>query len=638
MRAQMGIRGICAAVVLGVAPLGAAQAATLIETPSLKAEVKTGTLPPVAERLPEALLVVDLGKRQGTSLGRHGGKMRMLMGKPKDVRMVVVYGYARLVGYDENLEIQPDILERIEVEEGRRFTLHLRQGHKWSDGRPFTATDFEYFWKDVAIDEDVSPFGLPKALLVDGKRPTFEVVDETTVRYTWHARNPQFLPALAGARPLFIYRPAHYLKQFHGRYLDKAKLADMVENSGKRNWAGLHHGKDRQYRGDNVDLPTLQPWRNSTEPPSEHFVFVRNAYFHRVDTAGRQLPYIDQVVFEMGDTKIIPVKTGAGAAHLQARYLNFDNYSFLKEAENRQDFNVRLWRTVKGAQVALFPNLNAADPVWRQVINDVRFRRGLSLAIDRDEINEAVYLGLAIPSNNTVLEESPLFKPEYRDAWIEFDLEKANALLDAAGLDKRNEDGLRLLPDGRQADIIIETAGESTEETDVLELVRGNWRKVGIKLFPKPSQREVFRRRIFSGQTIMSVWSGITNGVATAGVSPQELAPTTHQQYHWPKWGQYAETGGRAGEAPTMPLAKELADLNAAWYRTADPAERQRIWHRMLAINAEQVFTIGIVNGTMQPVVVSNRLRNVPDEGIYNWDPGAYFGMYKPDTFWFAPK
>jgi peptide/nickel transport system substrate-binding protein len=54
-----------------------------------------------------------------------------------------------------------------------------------------------------------------------------------------------------------------------------------------------------------------------------------------------------------------------------------------------------------------------------------------------------------------------------------------------------------------------------------------------------------------------------------------------------------------------------------------------------LEINAEQVFTIGLIAGVLQPVVVSDALQNVPAKGIYNWDPGAHFGIYSPDTFWF---
>jgi len=605
-----------------------------IEPPELAELVAKGELPPVAKRLPDEPAVATFSG-PGTSLGHHGGELRMLMAKPKDIRMMTVYGYARLVGYTREFEIVPDILESIEVEDNRVFTMHLRAGHKWSDGHPFTTEDFRYFWEDVALNEELSPFGPPRALVVDGERPVFEVLDERTVRYSWSRPNPYLLPHLAGASPLFLYRPAHYLRQFHAKYGDPEKLKRMVREAGSRTWAGLHNRLDNQYQLDNPDLPTLDPWYNTTRPPSERFVFKRNPFYHRIDTEGRQLPYIDRVILNISDTKLIPAKTGAGESDLQGRYLRFDNYTFLKESEVRNDFKVRLWRTVKGSQVALFPNLNAEDDVWRQVIRDARFRRALSLAVFRHEINQVVYYGLVIEGNNTILPQSPLYKPEYGSKWATYDLDGANRLLDEMGLTARDSSGLRLLPDGRPMEIVVETAGESTEETDVLELIHDSWLSVGIKLFTKPSQREVFRNRIYSGETIMSVWSGLTNGIPTADMSPHELAPTEQTQLQWPKWGLHYETGGRSGEAPDIPAAQELATLNKAWQHAARLDERRRIWHRMLEIQADQVFTIGTVSGVLQPVVISNRLRNVPVEGIYNWDPGAYFGIYKPDTFWF---
>ena len=130
----------------------------------------------------------------------------------------------------------------------------------------------------------------------------------------------------------------------------------------------------------------------------------------------------------------------------------------------------------------------------------MRFRRALSLGINRHEINEVVFFGLGKESSNTVLQRSPLFRPEFRAAWTKFDVKAANALLDAIGLTQRDDAGLRLLPDGRPMEIIVETAGESTEETDVLELISDSWRKLGIALFSRPSQRDVFRRRVFSRQ------------------------------------------------------------------------------------------------------------------------------------------
>lgn len=631
------IRSAAWLVTMLLAGLCLAGAAGAEEAPMLQPEVAAGKLPPLARRLPRAPLVVDV-KRSDWSPGQYGGELRMLMAKDRDIRMMVVYGYARLVGYDEQLRLNPDILESIDNVGSRVFTLHLRPGHKWSDGQPFTAADFRYYWEDVANNRDVSPFGLPQALLVQGRGPRFEVLDEATVRFTWDEPNPQFLPALAGPSPLFIYRPAHYLRQFHPRYVGLEKANALASEAGSRNWAGLHQKKDEQFRFDNTELPTLEPWINTTPLPSTRFVLVRNPYFHRVDAAGRQLPYIDRVIVNITDDKLIPAKTGAGDIDLQARYLRFDNYTFLKQGEKRNRYHVLLWEKALGSQMALYPNLNAEDPEWRRLMRDVRFRRALSLAINRHEINEVVYFGLAKESGNTVLQRSSLFRPEFRSAWIQYDQKAANALLDAIGLTKRDENGIRLLSDGRPMEVIIDSSGESTEETDVLELIRDSWRRVGIAMFSRPSQRELFRKRVFSGKSMMSVWSGLNNGVPTPEMSPSELAPTAQDQLQWPMWGQYYENNRKGGEAPPLPEVQELVRLFEAWRNSATDAEREKIWLRMLDIQAQQVYTIGIVTRALQPVVVRDGVRNVPVDGIYSWDPGAYFGMYHPDTFWIDPK
>jgi peptide/nickel transport system substrate-binding protein len=608
-------------------------AAGVDEPPMLAAEVTAGTLPPLARRIPHPPLVVKID-RPDWKPGRYGGTLRMLMAKDRDIRMMVVYGYARLVGYNEQLQIVPDLLERIDNVGDRVFTLHLRPGHKWSDGKPFTSADFRYYWEDVANNRDLSPFGLPPALKVNGRGPTFDVIDEHTVRYSWDAPNPQFLPALAAPSPLFIYRPAHYLRKFHARYIGLDKANAQAVAAGSRNWAGYHQKLDEQYRFDNPDLPTLEPWVNTTPLPSTRFVLVRNPYFHRVDPDGRQLPYIDRVIVNITDDKLIPAKTGGGDSDLQARYLRFDDYTFLKQGEARNHYRVLLWEKALGSQLALYPNLNVNDPAWQRLMRDVRFRRALSLAVDRHEINEVVYFGLARESANTVLMRSPLFRPEFRTAWSQFDLATANKLLDSLGLAKRDSNGIRLLPDGRPMELIVDTSGESTEETDVLELVRDSWRRAGIALFPRPSQREVFRRRVFSGMSMMSIWSGLNNGIPTAAMSPAELAPTSQEQLQWPKWGQYFQNHNEGGEPPALPEARELVALYDEWTIAADDDERAKIWLKMLAIDSQQVFSIGIVSRAPQPIVVGNAVRNVPAEGVYSWDPGAYLGMYHPDTFW----
>ena len=342
--------------------------------------------------------------------GHRGGDLRMLVGSSRDTRLLVVYGYARLVGYDRNLELAPDIAKAVDVEDGRRFTFHLRKGHRWSDGAPFTSEDFRYWWQDMATNPKLSPFGPPRELVVEGELPEVEILDPLTVRYSWSKPNPFFLPALAGAEPLFIYAPAHYLEQFHQKYADPAELARLVAADRARDWAQLHGRRDDLYKFDNPDLPTLQPWMIRTRAPAERFIAERNPYYHRVDPEGTQLPYIDRVTLDVVNDKLIPVKTAAGDTDLQARGLVFKDVTFLKQSEEHNQLETRLWQTARGAHLALYPNLNAADPAWRQLFRDVRFRRALSLGIKRDDINQTFYFGLAIGGNNSVLPASPLYR------------------------------------------------------------------------------------------------------------------------------------------------------------------------------------------------------------------------------------
>ncbi len=610
-------------------------AAGPVETPMLAEAVAAGETPPVERRLPEEPRVVDLSG--DLAPGVHGGDLHILMGRAKDTRQMVVYGYARLLTYDTGYELKPDILRDVTVEDGRIFTLHLRKGHKWSDGHPFTAEDFRYYWEDVANDPDLSPAGPPQELQVDGALPEFEVLDPHTVRYTWPKPHPRFLPMLAGAAPLFIYRPAHYLKPFHARYADPERLAARVAAARRRDWVSLHYAVSHMYKAVNPDLPALQPWHLTTAPPASRFVFERNPYFHRVDANGRQLPYIDRVVMTITDGKLVPAKVGAGESDLQARYLAFGNYTFVKQAEARNGYKVHLWRLATGSQVALYPNLNVADPVWRWALREADFRRALSLAIDRHVINQVVYFGLALEMGNSALPDSPLHDPRVARRWARHDPTEANRLLDGLGLTARDGRGIRLLPDGRPLEIVVESAGEETERVDVLELIAESWRDIGVKLYTKPSQRELLRNRVFSGQTMMSVWWGLDNALVSPDMSPTELAPTQQVHLQWPRWGQYLETRGGAGEPIDLPAARAQLELYEQWMLSRDRTARRRIWKEMLERFADQVFTIGTVAGVLQPVVVDARLRNVPEQGVWGWDPGAHFGIYRPDTFWFAP-
>lgn len=604
-----------------------------IEPEFLRDLLTADRIPPMPERLPKHPRIINM-KEAGLTPGVYGGSVRTIIGAARDIRYMTVYGYSRLVGYDKHLRFQADILGGYTTENDSIFTFHLREGHKWSDGHPFTADDFRYWWEDVISNKSLTPGGGALELRPHGVLPQFEVLDEFTVRYRWDKPNPNFLPALAGPLPLVIFGPAHYLKQFHKKYQDDFRLSALMRENRVKKWVDLHIKMSRASRPENPELPTLDPWRNTTAPPADQFVFVRNPFFHRVDENGMQLPYIDRFILNVSSSSIIAAKAGAGESDLQATGIDFNDYTFLKEAEKRFPVKVNLWKQARGSRIALLPNLNCADETWRKLFRDVRFRRALSLSIDRHEINMVAFYGLGKPSADTVLQDSPLYKQEYADAFIQFEPDEANRLLDELGLKARDGEGFRLLPDGRRAEITVETAGESTLDTDVLELVHDHWKNIGLALYTRTSQRDVFQSRAMSGTIMMSTWFGIENGVPTADMAPSQLAPTVDDQLQWPIWGMYYLSAGQEGSAPDLPEAVELVDLLKQWGATADFRKREAIWHKMLSIYTQQVFSIGLINGALQPIVRSAKMQNVPERALYGFDPTSYLGIYMPDAFW----
>jgi len=614
-----------------------AEAMDLIETPMFATAVSEGGIPAIRDRLPTEPSIVRL-EGGDKLLGRHGGVLRSLIRTNKDVKLIGVFGYARLVGWTANLDLAPDILRDFQIEEGRIFTLHLRRGHKWSDGHAFTAEDFRYWWEDVANNKLLSPNGPPKTMWVDGALPTFETVDKYTIRYTWKSANPDFFPRLAGASPLFIFRPSHYLKQYHKRYGNPADIDAEVKAARVSGWAALHHQKDSLYLLDNPEQPTLSPWHVETRPPSQQFVAVRNPYYHRVDTSGRQLPYIDRIKLNVTAPKLIPAKTGTGESDLQGRGLSLVDYTFLKKGENRYGYDLRRWRKAIGAHLALFPNFNTSNPVWRKLMRNRKFRRALSVAIDRDALNEFLFHGLARPSNNTVLPESPLYRDAYGDSWAFYDPDLANDLLDELGLKRNKDDGLRVLPNGKKLQIIVETAGEQPEQIDMLELIGNDWLEVGIELLIKPSHRATLRARLLGGEVTMSAWSGIPNALPRASSSPIAFVPNSQLNPQWPIWGLYEEFSGQQGQRADHGSVKQLLDFYNAWKKAPTTKVRTEIWQQILELHAEEVFSIGLLNGVPQPVVISQKLVNVPVEGLYNFEPGAFFGIHRPDTFWLSEQ
>ena len=605
-----------------------------VETPALAAAVKAGTLDPIALRVPTEPLVVDLAAR-GRSVGVQGGRIRTMFAQARDIRLMVAYGYARLVGYDADYALQPDILDAVDIEDGRIFTLHLRKGHRWSDGHPFTTEDFRYWWEDVANNADLAPSGPPAFMMPGGQPPEVTILDTETVRFAWPVPNPLFLPTLAQARPPFIYRPAHYLRQFHARYTDMATLEPLIASARARNWAQLHNRRDGMYDFDNPDQPTLQPWMNTTPRNSQRYMLVRNPYYHRLDPTGQQLPYADEVEVLIAASGLFTAKLAQGEADLQARGLSFGDAAVLRRGEATGGYVTHLWTSGIASEIALYPNQNTLDPDFRALMRDRRFREALSLGVDRRAINQSLYFGLARERTTGPLEPSPFFDDELVSA--PYDPDRANALLDELGLTARSGDGTRLLADGRRLEIVVESAGERREEADAMQLLAETWAEIGIRLIFRPLDRDILRNTAYRGAAMMPVWSGWNNGIPTADYPPTELAPVDQANFSWPMWGQYFQTHGKAGEPPDTPAGTRLLALFEAWNKASTSRERGQVWREMLAIHAEEQFVIGLVSRAPQPVAVSRQLRNVPEQALFAWDPGAHLGVHRIDEFFYAP-
>jgi peptide/nickel transport system substrate-binding protein len=619
-------RSLVLAAALGFLALPA-PAQDFKDAPFFAVQLKDKKLPPLAERLPKVPIVVD-------AAGQYGGDIVTLVPRPRDIRYISTFTYTRLVGYDRNLQLQPDLLEKYENEDDRVFTFFLRPGHRWSDGSPFTTEDFRYYWEDVAQNADLSPAGPPEFMMVDGKPPRFEILDERTLRFTWDKPNPRFLPQLAGALDPGIYRASAYLKQFHAKYADKAALDEKAKQQKLKSWAALHNRLDDMKEQTNPALPTLMPWRVITAAPANRFVFERNPYYHRIDRQGQQLPYVDRLIMDVSASGLFAAKANAGELDLLFRGLSMSDIPVLKEGEKAKGYTTLLWPYARGTELALYPNLNTVDPAWRQLNRDIRFRRALSFGIDRKTLNNALLFGLGTEGNNTIVAESPLFSQALRTTNADYNPGEASRLLDEVGLTKRNGAGIRLLPDGRELEIIVETDGESSLVVDGLTLIGEFWREIGVRLFVKPQDRTVLRNRSYAGLTVMVAAPGLDNAIPTAIMPPTELAPMRQDNYTWPKWGQFVETKGKNGEQVDIPEAHRLLDLYTKWMNTGNRDVQRDAWTEMLRNHAENQWSIGTISGALQPIVMRNGLQGLPAKALYSWEPTAMIGIYRPDEIY----
>jgi len=592
------------------------------EAPKLAEQVAAGSLPAIDERLPENPLVVLPVK----SIGEYGGTWYRGWRGKADFHCFGRINYETMLRWprDPADPIQPGLAEKWEWNaDGTELTLYLRKGLKWSDGAPFTTDDITFWWEDIENDTNITK-SIHAEWVVNGEPMKVEKIDATTIKLKF--AGPNGLAESVGLAfhgnqwPLNFERfgffaPRHYLEQFHPKYNSSATYEQF-------------EAKADDY---NTERPVMTPWKiTKLEDGSDHMIATRNPYYWKVDVNGQQLPYIDEVYFYLvQDNAAVNSLALEGKLTMQHRGIDLAQYPVYQENAEKYNYHVLLWTVAQASGLTFFPNQSYKDPAYRELIQNFKFRQALSQAINRDEMNDILWLGQATPRTITVVDDSELFQPDIENVFGEYDVELAKSLLDEIGL-KVGADGKRTFADGSPLQLVIETMYTSGILNDGVELVAEYWRAIGLDTKVEAMSRDVYWPRAIGNEVMFATWS--TDRGLVPMIDPIYQFPFDNRSWMGPAFGDWYKSGGTVGEAPNAEL-KELMDLYDKYRGTVDPAEQLQLAKEIVRKTTMSLNVIQTAGMSPSPTIVNNNFMNVMDEHTSDWlimTPGTM----DPSHFW----
>ena len=616
------------------------------EAPQLAAQVKAGKLPPVAERVGQDPLVI----KPLREIGKYGGSWRGGFTGPADFwnGFRCCSGPDHLMFWDYTGDkITPNIAKGLEMQDGgRAWLIHLRRGMKWSDGKPFTADDFVFWFEDVYGNKDLVPTP-SAAMAINGKQGTVEKVDATTVRFKFPEPYFMFPDMLAGSTDLgghawraYVglggYAPAHYLKQFHPKYVGQAELDKKTKDAKFDSWVRMFLAKNDWAL--NPELPVLSPWKTVTPINTATWTLERNPYSVFVDTAGNQLPYIDRVVLTLAENlEVINLRAIAGEYDWQQRHLDLGKLPVFIENQAKGGYKVYLDPGDYGGDMVIKFNLNYdADPEIAKWFNTTDFRRALSLGIDRDQINETFWLGTGTPGSVVPVDTNKYNPgPQYRKLWATLDVKKANEMLDKVGLGKKDAEGYRLRTDGkgRLRIEIMTLGGQFVQFTQISEMIREQWKRIGIELVVQEVERSLALKRTAANEQQLGAWNN--DGSEHLFTFPVHVFPFVIADVasSGPLYAKWFQSSGTQGKEPTGRM-RELMDKYKKAFGVPEK-ERIELGKEVWKIAADEVFIIGVIGmgpASMGVRVVKTNMGNVPARQ-YNSPDGKTPTISRPVTF-----
>ena len=599
------------------------------EAPALAELVKAGKLPPVDQRVGSEPMVIQPLR----SIGTYGGIWRRGFLGPADGENGnrIRAGDKLLFWNDSGTEVAPQVAKGYAVsDDGKRTTLFLRKGMKWSDGAPFTADDFMFWFKEMYANKDLVPVPVPE-LSINGKVGRIEKIDETTVAFDFDEPYFLFARLMAGdtqigggqsrlqsdGRSFGPYAPAHYLRKYMATPANMEALTAEAKAAGYQNWVQYF-----RYKSDwrlNRDAPTLAAWKMVQPINGQIWLLERNPYYYVVDTAGNQLPYLDKVQLTLAENpEVINLRAIAGEYDYQERFIDLAKLPVFLENADRGGYKVRLDPGFNGSDSQIYINMSyRQDPEIRKWLQKVEFRRALALGIDRGQLNEAFWLGLGVISTSMPSKEIPESPGEdYRLRWATLDVKQANALLDSIGLTKKDREGFRLRTDnGERLRFQIDVAQTLTPTwPQQAEMIIQQWKAIGIYADTKLFERGLFYTRIRNDDHQLTIFSN--NGSESLYLYPNPVLPvdpiSSQGGAALAKWWA---SNGATGIGPEEPELLKAFDLlrSAGGLREA---ERTKVAQEIWKLAVDRVWTIGIVGLSptyMGTRVVNAKLENVPE-------------------------
>ena len=605
-----------------------------------------GALADVATRLPEEPLVVV----PYNNIGQYGGQFNALSNATESgTSDFLSVRHVNLFRYSDDLQtLVPNVAKSWSWNDDfTQLIVYLRKGHKWSDGTPFTASDIVFWYNNLMMDSNINPE--PKDYALAGGLPmTVEAPSETTVRFTLAAPKPGLLETFSFTY-VQPYQPRHFFASFHPAldpHADANAQALGYENGydfikayyGNSDWmdtpSPMLNAGDRLAQLPAHTAPTLES-HILVEETNEGRHYVANPYFFQVDTTGNMLPYISELAESyVPDSEVQLLKLINGKVDYKSQGLSLASASALIENRDKGDYIIDIKPSISSPTITF--NVTSENLERREIFNEVRFRTAMSLAIDRNHLNEVTSFGLGVPIQYIGFSPRPNYiDKEWSSHAASFDPKQANQLLDEIGLVDQDGDGVRDLPSGKPfvLDWLFATQEFSGQ---FVELVARDWGNVGVRVRAREVSLDKFRALQSANKLDVLLWSKGQPANSVLGDSEIWLPP--FDGYFDVRtgmlWAEYINSEGANGVQPPAwvgELKKQLDDFQSSRPNSEAFIAAAR---NMVEIMTGQLLFIGTVNA---PALIyrSKKMRNFPEFKTQSYEFYRTY-PYRPAQWWIA--